>query len=449
MKMHVAFLAVVFIPGSVWIAHGQEAQHAPRSLTLQEAVDMALQHNHLVKIAAAKIREQEHVKEIAHGAYYPTLKNESSVLHITALQNIEIPAGSLGIIDNSLIPPHTAILQQGGLTLETSGTQLSQPLTTLLKIKDLNAIARSEVNAARAESQQTQNQVALTVHQLYYRILIAENRHDALEARIRAAQELEREQSEQFKQGSVLEESVIESRVQGLQVKQELLTSDLQLSDLRLQLNDVIGLPLSSQLTLTSSAPEIRESCGLEECQELAVASHPEILQAQQAVEKATAAVRLAKREYIPDTGVFARYSYQNDVPFLVHNFGTFGFLFKYDIFDGGRKRATVEEHKSQLEQAKENQARVKDEIELKIQTAFNKMERTRQMVDVSKQLLALREETLRVAKQHLQEGALLQSQFDLATAQELDAKTALLQSQLDYVQAGDEMEVAIGRAPH
>jgi len=32
--------------------------------------------------------------------------------------------------------------------------------------------------------------------------------------------------------------------------------------------------------------------------------------------------------------------------------------------------------------------------------------------------------------------------------AQELEAKTLLLQSQLDYVQAADEMKQAIGRTP-
>jgi outer membrane protein TolC len=46
------------------------------------------------------------------------------------------------------------------------------------------------------------------------------------------------------------------------------------------------------------------------------------------------------KREYIPDVEAFARYSYQNDVPFLARSFGTFGIHFSYDIFDGGKKRS-------------------------------------------------------------------------------------------------------------
>ena len=96
---------------------------------------------------------------------------------------------------------------------------------------------------------------------------------------------------------------------------------------------------------------------------------------AQQDVEKASAAVRFAKRDFIPDTEVFARQSYQNGVPFLQHNFGTFGFVLSYDIFDGGRKRAALAEHNTQLAEARENLARVKDVQAVK--PPYNKLERT------------------------------------------------------------------------
>ena len=176
--------------------------------------------------------------------------------------------------------------------------------------------------------------------------------------------------------------------------------------------------------------------------------SHPEIEEARAQVEKASAAVRLAKREYLPDVEAFARYSYQNNVPFLARTFGTFGVHFSYEIFDGGKKRATLRERETQLAQARENLARINDEVEFKVQAAYNKLERTRQMVAVSEELLALRKESRRVTAEHLVRGVALRSQAQSAVAQELEASTLLLQSQLDYVQAADEMAEAIGRTP-
>jgi outer membrane protein TolC len=144
----------------------------------------------------------------------------------------------------------------------------------------------------------------------------------------------------------------------------------------------------------------------------------------------------------------FARYSFQNNVPFLAGRFGTVGFRASVDLFEGGRKRAVLREREAQLAQANENLARISDEVELRVQTTYNKMERTRQMVAVSDELLALRRESRRVAAALLVNGGALGSQARESTAQELEAQAALLQSQLDYVQAADEMTAAIGRRP-
>jgi hypothetical protein len=77
-----------------------------------------------------------------------------------------------------------------------------------------------------------------------------------------------------------------------------------------------------------------------------------------------------------------------------------------------------------------------------------NKLERTRQMVRVSQELLALRGESRRVVAEFLANGGALGSQAKESAALELEAEAALLQSQLDYVQAADEMDAAIGRRP-
>jgi outer membrane protein len=117
-------------------------------------------------------------------------------------------------------------------------------------------------------------------------------------------------------------------------------------------------------------------------------------------------------------------------------------------VFDSGRKRASLREREAQLSQAKENFARLTDEVELTVQTAYNKLDRTQQMLKVSEEVVALRAESNRVMQQKLLQGAALNSQAANATAQQYDAKALLLQSQLDFLQANDELLNAIGRTP-
>jgi outer membrane protein TolC len=428
----------------------QTGQTAPsRRVTLREAVQLALKHNHNVRIAGFAVDEKQHAKEAAKGSYFPSIRNDSSFVRVTDTQLIQIAPGTLGSVAGTPVPAENAVINQGGRNLTTSGTQITQPLTSLLKIKQANEIAQADVKASREKAQLTGNDVALAVHEVYYRVLIAQAHRRATEARISASQDLENERIEQVKFGSSLEQASIESRAQLLQSKQELLATDFQLEDLKLKLNDLMGLPLTTALDLDPVSAELLETCPLEECVTTATASHPEILEARAEVEKGEAAVRLAKTDiWVPDVEAFGRYSYTNNVPFLARNFGTFGIHLGYDLFDGGRKRAVKGERESQLAQAKENLARLTDEVELAVHTAYNKLERTQQMLQVSEEVVALRSESNRVLQQELLQGAALKSQAAMATAQEYDAKALFLQSQLDYAQAHDEFVHAMGVAP-
>ena len=447
MRSQLLLILAVFSAVRVCTASQGDDSPVSQGMTLQQAVAMALEHNHDVRIATLKVEEDQHAKEVARSAYMPVIRNDSTFVHVTDTQLIAIPAGAFGSVDGSPIPSRTSIINQGGKTFETSGTGLVQPLTQLFKVKAANDAARAEVDASKGKAASIKDQVALKVRQLYYQILIVQSQQEVLQARIRAAEDLQSERMQQVKYGSTLEADLIESRAQSLQARQDLLTVQLQFSDLRLQFNDIVGLPIRSEVILDPNVPTPAAACSREECVKLALDSNPEIAEAKAEVDKASAGVRIAKREYIPDIEASARYSYQNDVPFLARNFGTFGVHFSYDIFDGGKKQATLRERDVQLTKAKENQARVSDGIEVKVQAAYNKLERTEQMVAVSREFLAARKDARRVSAEGLSQGTYLRSQAEAAAARESEAQTMLLQSQLEYAQAQDELNEAIGQS--
>ena len=443
------FAVALLFAGASTPGRAQEQVATSQNITLQEAVQLALKHNHVVRMAEFQEKEKQHAKDVARSGYFPTLRNQSAAFRVTDTQFIQIAEGSLGAVNGAPIPAQSETLNQGGHTFVTSGTSLEQPLTQLFtKVKPSNDIARADLNATRANANETENEVALKVHELYYRVLVAQLRRIATEARIKATDDLKNERVQEVKYGSVLEEALTESKAEALQAKQDLLTTELQVSDLTMQLDDVIGLPLTTVLELDPTVPAVQAGCEREECIKVALQSHPEIIAAREEVQKASAAVKLSKADYVPDVSAFARYSYQNNIPFLARNFGSFGVQLSYDLFDGGRRRAALRESDDQLAQAKENLARVTDQVELAVHVAYNKLQRTREMMSVSEQLLVLRTESSRVAGQQLQGGTALRSQADNAVAQEFDAKTQFLQSQLDYIQASDELTQAMGLTP-
>ena len=280
-----------------------------RRLTLTEAVHLAISQNRALKIARLKVTENEQKKAGERSAYFPSITNQSNVMRITELQNIGIPAGAFGRVGGSLVPAHGVELPQGQKTFITSGTQISQPLTQLIRIHQANRIAAAEVAVSRDDLKSAENQVALQVHSLYFGILIAHLQKLAADQQSSYAGERLRESEDDVRQGSALNVSAIVGRAGLLESQQSVLTAELQLTDLNTELNDLLGLPLETQLELDPAVPASFELRPREEYTQTAWTQNPEISAAEEAIQKARSGVTAAKSAYHPDITAYARQS--------------------------------------------------------------------------------------------------------------------------------------------
>ena len=419
-----------------------------RRLKLEEAVRMAVEQNRTLKIARFKVQENEHRKEGARSSYFPTITNQSNALHISELQDFTIPPGALGTAAGVPIPGRNTTLPQGKQTLYSSGTMIAQPLTQLLRIHQENRIAAAEVANSRDELKNAENEIALQVHALYFGILVAQLQKKAAEQETSFATESLRENENDIRNGSALQVAEIQSRAELLQGQQSVLTTELQIEDYMVALNDLLGLPLDTKLELEPEVAKNVETLTKAEYVKMAWDENPEIRSAQEAVAKARAGVASAKTAYIPDITAFARHSYQDGVPFFVHNFGTVGINMNYTLWDFGKRRAAVREHATQLAEAEQNLERLKEEVAVSIERSYNKLERTKSMVNVAMQVAQLRQESERLATNQAAQGVVLIADVRHATAANYKAKAELLQASLGYLLARAELERTVGRAP-
>lgn len=419
-----------------------------RHLTLKDAVHLALNQNRALKIARLKVRENQAKQNHEHAGYFPELTNQSNALHITDLQIIQLPAGSFGTIDGVPIPTQSLTIPQGQLTLYSSGTMLAQPLTQLIRVHAANRMAAAEVTASREDLRKAENQVALDVHNLYFGILIARLQKQAAEQESVYARENLRESEEDIRNGAALKVAAIQGRASLLESQQSVLNAELQIDDLVAELNDIMGQPLDTRLDLDPAVPQDFDERPRQEYVEEAWGTRPEILAAEAGVQKARAAVAAAKTAYLPDITAYARYSYQDGVPFFVRNFGTFGFHMEWDVFDFGKRRAAVREREAQLGQAEENLERLKEEVAVGIERAYHKVQRTRHLVEVADEVLKLRQEGDRLAANELSQGVVVVAERRQASANTYKAEADYLQASLGYVLAWVELEQAVGRTP-
>jgi len=233
-----------------------------------------------------------------------------------------------------------------------------------------------------------------------------------------------------------LELQLAEARAQIAQARQGLGQLEDALADLNLEMADLLGLPLDTELELVPPVPE-RTAVNEAEAEETALAQNPEIRAAEQMVEKARAARRAARAEYVPEIGAFAQHVYQNGVPLLSRNNGVFGLRMDWTLFEFGKRRARLAERDSQIAQAEQNLERLRNRVRIDVAKAVRKVRRAETQVQAAEALVAAREEAWRVASDRVEAGTANRSVL-------LEAEAALLAAQADLIRAQYDRSVAL-----
>ena len=234
-----------------------------------------------------------------------------------------------------------------------------------------------------------ENEVAYKVKEVYYGILATERRRDAVAAQIRAAELRITETRNAVVTGVALEVKVAEVRAQIAQAKH--VHGQLQdaVADMKQELADLCGLPVDTELELALPMDRSDASPETEAAVQAALAHNPEIEAAAHQVEKARAALRAARAEYIPEIGAFAQHIYQDGAPFLSRNNGAFGVHMTWTMFEFGKRRGQVSERTAEIAQAEENLAQLRNRVRIDVEKAVRKLNRAETGVDSARELVA------------------------------------------------------------
>jgi multidrug efflux pump subunit AcrB/outer membrane protein TolC len=422
---------------------GVAAHAQTRTLTLDEAVSLATQHNSTVKIAGEKVNQMDARIGGARASYFPSLVNDSSTVHISNQQRIEIPQGALGVYPQTgPLPGSTVSLAQGNSNFLLSTTTLSQPITHYFRTHaEVNA-ARADAAGARADARRTANEVAFKVKELFYTILTTERRRDAIDAQIRAVELRTVETRIAVDTGVALEMKAAEVRAQITQAKHARGQLQDAVADMKLELADLTGLPLDTDLNL--AAPDASSDAASASdpapttigTVQVALARNPEIEAAGHQIEKARAGVSAARAEFIPEVGAFAQYIHENGAPFVSPNNGAVGLKLKWTVFEFGKRRSQVSERQTQVAQAEENLLQVRRRVQVEVEKAVRKLNRADTALDSARQLLASATEARRVTADRVEAGTANQSVL-------LDAEAAISGAQADLLRAEYDRSIA------
>lgn len=422
-------------------------ESAPRTLTLQQAINEAYESNAGVRAVRQSVEEAQRRSRVSFSYYLPRVSTQAAFLGSNNTRGILVPSGALGTIPGfGSFPPASTTIPQGGSNIVFALTTVQQPLTQFFKIREGLGVNRADESISRAALRRTEGAVAVGVIKAYAGLLIAAKHREVARAKVSTASLRSQTQMTAVQSGVSTEVVAAQARLHALQARQELLEADGEYADLSYALADAVGLPGSTPLVVEAPAADADALDSLDTYIQSGLRSNPDVLEAQAQVEKATHGVAAAKASFIPDVGLFGGNFYQSSFPFLPHNTLVFGAVGNITLLDFGARRNTLAERTAQRTAAELNLERVKSKLRGDIEAAYRKVARAREMASIAHEAYALSGEALRLRV--VQQGAGLGVPADqsAATADQLDADLNVLKAEMGYRIARAELDQLAGR---
>jgi outer membrane protein TolC len=130
---------------------------------------------------------------------------------------------------------------------------------------------------------------------------------------------------------------------------------------------------------------------------------------------------------------------------FLPKNVGIFGAELTWNIFDWGKRKGDIGQRVAQQSQAEENLTRIDRRLGIEIDKAYRTLERSKQMAEVAREVLALCRENARLSENGVKAGTVTAAIGAETVAALKKAEMDELQASLQYRLAGADLKRITG----
>jgi len=441
------FLAVSLLAGSTNRTWSQQPAERGQPLSLDSAIQVAVQDNRRVKSTSLEVRKLEDRIAAARTRRLPQLNwYMFGAQRLTEL-NFRFPRGAFGSYPNIGPIPEAdtsirAPFQLSALLIGRVDQPLSQQYQIGLGLRQLEVGREIAREAERAE----RHAVIAEVKRTYYGIQQAQAALESIEEAIQLYRELDRVTEQYVLQQVALRSDGLDIKTRLARAEYEVLAIRNPLASQKEHLNSLLGRDITTefQVSAVDEAAWIETELGA--ARKLALERRPEVKQARLKVRQADYERRLKKADFIPNLSLsFSYLSPVNYGSLVPANIAVAGLLLNWEPFDWGRKKHELAEKNRSIEQADLSLREVETQVTMEVNHRFRKLEEARQLLAVARLGRESMQEKLRVAtNRYKQEAALLREVLQ-AQASLAEASHQYSQALLSFWTARADFERALG----
>ncbi|HXB68703.1 MAG TPA: TolC family protein [Candidatus Acidoferrales bacterium] len=398
-------LAAAVVFSSLVLADSAFAQQGPVKITLEQAIQMALRHNHTLQAARTTIQQNQAAEITANLRPNPTLFTDWEYLPVFSR-----PQGQT-------VAEYLQASTEGDIGLSYLIERGKKRARRLEAARSTTAVTRSQV----ADNERT---IAFQVGSLFVNVQLAESTLELAHQDLKSFQDTVDISAIRFKDGGMSENDYLKIKLQLLQfqtdVQQALYARAQALSDLRQQLGyesvpagyDVAGEFEYRPLAVT-----------LEGLQAKALQSRPDLRAAVLGITAANNQYALAKANGKQDPTISANYSHVNGL-----NAATWSFSIPLAVFD--RNQGNIAQTRVAIRQAEEQQKAAGGQVLTDVKDAYEGLQESAQIAQLFRSgYLEVAQKSHDISEYAYRRGALALLDF-------LDAERSYRVTQLAYRQA-------------
>ena len=387
------------------------AAPAPMELTLDQAVQLSLTNNPNGKIAVFDYEAAKGALTAARSYRWPTI----SATHRDS-RTLSAP---------SKVEPNPVATDN-----YSNSVSLSWILWSGNKIESQISQAKLSLDSSQWGIAAARQQLKYNATDAYFKFMAA---RDAVKLAGESVTRLERYLQDvklQFEVGVVAKVDVLRSEVELAKAKQNLIEAQNAYDITMANLNNVMGLPLTTELKVKGELSYSKFEQDLAVCVDLALRQRPEIFQYTDAAKSAQEGITVAKSGYLPSiSATYTNGWYNTNFPGGNNYNWTVYLTTNWTFLDSGLTAGNVKKAVETYHKAQEQLRQTVDSVQLDVRSTYLSLKSAEQSIQTSSAAVGLAEEDYAIKVIRYQAG--VGTNLDV-----LDAQVALTTAKNNYLKA-------------
>ena len=416
------------------------ATSTPISLTMADAITRGLRANLGLLTSQQTSREVRAERYRALSALLPTVNGQLSMTE----QQLNLQALGFLITVPGFNVPHIV----GPYSYQAALANAEVPLFNRSSISNYRA-SKQDIKAAVLSVKNARDIVVQAVGDAYLQIIADSARIAATQAEIDADQAIYTNATRRHNAGTAIGIDVMRSQVELKQRQQQMVAVTNQFQKDKLTLARIIGLPPGQDFTVANPSPTAPlQAMSLEDALAKAYANRPDYQAAKARVLAAQFSVSSAKAERYPTLTASGFYG-DEGLRVLNNSHGVFQATgsIQFNIFNGGRIKADIQESQAELTNRRNELANLRGQVDYEVRNALLDLKSASDQVDVAQSNMQLANETLRESRDRFTAGVTNTVEVVQAQQAVADANENLISAQFQYNVAKVSLARGLGLA--